>query len=559
MRNRVLVCSITVTLLLSSFAVAQSAPTPEPTFRSNAELVMIPAVVRGKSGHVSGLKKEDFVVLEDGKPRHIAVFSEVQGKAETVQHAPLPHGEFTNELIGVDSPKRLTVIAVDMINTAPLDQTIVREALLKFLSQAAPNGEPTALVAIEQHSLRLIYDFTTDPQKLAAAVKEMKSEQVRKDEPSASLENERVSISRFDPSSVQALLGWLQAKQGEEDMLQFQWRMGRFSTVEAMRQLTSWLAGIPGRKSLIWATGGLPFSESTRLFIPRDAITRQTQAMTQTPSLEALDQQADLWERLNAANIVVYPIDARRMVNTAYDVISPEFKNSPTYVNKEASQFRERDRVATFKTIADATGGTPCYNTADLVKCFFEASQDSSDYYHIGYYVDRSTKPGWHKLQVKCLRDGTHVRARRGFLYKTGDDVAARNEEMSLALYSPLQNSALPFRGRWLSQIPQEGDKRKVQFELQIPPKSVSIDENLSQIGLEIAAVAFDKKGHTAATLAQSLASRLNTDAVNEIRRGGLNYTNVIELSPGEYVVRFVVRDNATRRTGSVLVGMKVN
>ncbi|HET8668853.1 MAG TPA: VWA domain-containing protein, partial [Terriglobales bacterium] len=265
---RVLAHTFATIVLLSNITAAQ-LPVPEPTFRSNAELVMIPAVVHGKTGHTPGLKKEDFVILEDGKPRQIAVFSEVQGKAETVQHVPLPDGGFTNELIGVDSPKRLTVIAVDMINTAPLDQTVVREALIKFLSQAAPNGEPTALVAIEQHSMRVIYDFTTDPKKLAAAVTEMKSEQVRKDEPSASLENKGVNITRFEAYSVQPLLAWLQAKQGEEDMLQFQWRMGRFSTVEAMRQLTSWLAGIPGRKSLIWATGGLPFSESTRLFIPR--------------------------------------------------------------------------------------------------------------------------------------------------------------------------------------------------------------------------------------------------------------------------------------------------
>jgi VWFA-related protein len=572
-----------MTLLLSLFCLGapirmaiagpqapQGASTQSPqnalTFRSTTELVTIPAVVRGKSGHVPGLNKTDFVVLEDGKPRDIAVFEEVRGNPETVQRASVPEGEFTNVLLGTGTPKRLTVIAIDMINTAVIDQAFVRDALQKFVPRASLAGEPTALVALEPRSLRMIYDFTTDPKKLAAAVASLKAEHPRTGERSVALDNSRPpaeSLTEVGSSDAQAaraardLEAWLDGKQADEGMLQLQRRITRYATVDAINQLASWLAAVPGRKSLIWVTGGLPFTEAQRVSAPRSASGRSL-GITSSPSVEALDQQAELWEHLNAANVAVYPVDARRMVNTAYDVISPEHKNSPLYVDKQITQFEEKDRVTTFEAIAQATGGKPCYNTPDLTKCFFEASQDAGDYYQIGYYVDRSTQPGWHKLEVKCKQDGAHVRTRRGFLYHASADDAARKADIQLAIYSPLQSSALPFRGRWTGQMPSSSGKRKVGLEMRIPPDSVSIDEQLSQFSLEIAAVAFDRKGQVAASFAQSLHNRLNAGAISEIRSNGINYSNVLEVLPGEYVVRFAVRDNVTRRTGSVLTGLQV-
>jgi hypothetical protein len=47
--------------------------------------VLIPTLVTDKSGnHVSGLKKEDFTVLENGAEQKIATFEEI-----TSDHAPL--------------------------------------------------------------------------------------------------------------------------------------------------------------------------------------------------------------------------------------------------------------------------------------------------------------------------------------------------------------------------------------------------------------------------------------------------------------------------------------
>jgi hypothetical protein len=42
------------------------------------------------------------------------------------------------------------------------------------------------------------------------------------------------------------------------------------------------------------------------------------------------------------------------------------------------------------------------------------------------------------------------------------------------------------------------------------------------------------------------------------IQQSGVSYKNVIDLPPGEFLVRMVVRDNNTGRTGAVNTLLKV-
>ena len=61
-----------VAFVLSGGAYAKDKETAEVKFTSRTELVLIPAVVTDKSGaHISGLKKEDFTVLENGSERSL--------------------------------------------------------------------------------------------------------------------------------------------------------------------------------------------------------------------------------------------------------------------------------------------------------------------------------------------------------------------------------------------------------------------------------------------------------------------------------------------------------
>jgi len=146
----------------------------QATFTSRSELVLVPAVVSDKAGaHVTGLKKEEFTVLENGAEQKIATFEEVNSDpARAGRRAPTKPGEFTNEIIGDSrSMRRVTVIVFDLLNTGFPDQAYARSQLLKYLSQSLDRREPTGLYLLNIHGLHVVHDFTGDPEVLIAAVK----------------------------------------------------------------------------------------------------------------------------------------------------------------------------------------------------------------------------------------------------------------------------------------------------------------------------------------------------------------------------------------------------
>src|ERR1700689_276213 len=66
---------------------------PSPTFKTNTNLVIVNVAVKDKSGKaIEDLKKDQFTLLEDGKPQQIAVFELQRLNGETLPaiEAPAP-------------------------------------------------------------------------------------------------------------------------------------------------------------------------------------------------------------------------------------------------------------------------------------------------------------------------------------------------------------------------------------------------------------------------------------------------------------------------------------
>ena len=70
--------SLIVAFTLSSFCPAEKSQQAEtPVFTSGTDFVEVPVLVQKSGKHVSGLKKEDFVLRQDGKDQPIAFFEEL--------------------------------------------------------------------------------------------------------------------------------------------------------------------------------------------------------------------------------------------------------------------------------------------------------------------------------------------------------------------------------------------------------------------------------------------------------------------------------------------------
>jgi hypothetical protein len=320
-----------------------------------------------------------------------------------------------------------------------------------------------------------------------------------------------------------------------------------------MQQIAQALVGYPGRKSLIWVSGGFPFSvsENTMKLVPpgRESLT------------DVLPLYEHTWQLLNAAEISLYPVDVEGL-----EVVTAPSASA----HKPGRNFSrhmggiQADTQATLQTFASATGGRAYFNSNDLVKGFHEAVNDSSQYYVLGYYLDHSqTKVGWRKLLVKVKREHTEVRARNGFFVTKGttDPESRRKGDISSALLSPLDYTSLALTGQWGKTEPGKNpDQKYVSYEIHFSPSAdlinVSDDNHLA---LDIVALAFTAYGkRVGPPTDQKVDIHLRPERADVIRQQGLTFRDVLNLGKGEYSIRFVARDEFTGRVGSVAAPLKV-
>jgi len=148
----------------------------EVKFTARAELVLVPVLVADKSGnHITGLKQEDFTVLENGAEQKIATFEEITSDAHRIPHQQKPN-EFSNSVASGPSARRITLMVLDLLNTRFMDQAYARQDLLKYLTQSVDQREPTALYTLTRSGIHVIHDFTTDPRVLVAALHKVKGD-----------------------------------------------------------------------------------------------------------------------------------------------------------------------------------------------------------------------------------------------------------------------------------------------------------------------------------------------------------------------------------------------
>ena len=543
----------------SLVGIENAAPPPPPIyerryegsvkFTSRAELVLVPVVVKDKSGNfVTGLSADDFTVMENGQPQKISTFEEVRPSASPVQRPRLAPLEYTNAVTGGSSPRRMTIIALDLVNTPFLDQARAREQLLKYLAEQVDANNLTALVAIHSKGITVIQDFTGDPKALVAGLRTVQGKLHLTE--ATSLSSPRTDEIIAQAAGDSAVIAQLMEFAAPADFGSYRQGAAVATTLEAFQHIAQAFAGVPGRKSLLWATGSFPFN------------------IDDGGGLVGGSQVYALYERtmqsLASANIAVYPVDVRGLM-----VVGPP--DSSTAATSRGAMFpgpainaagrAHADTITTLEAFAAMTGGKAFYNRNDLSTSFKEASDDSGAYYMLGYYLDKkNTKAGWRKLKVKVARADVHVRARTGFFVdqSTVDPNLTRELDLAVAVQSPLDYTALPITVRW-TQAEGKGGKKKVGFEIVLPANAATIEGADNRLSLEFLAVAKTGKGESAANFGQTFQKKLTPEQAEQIRGSGITYHNVIEVSPGDYGVRFVVRDNVSGKMGSVLAPLHLN
>jgi VWFA-related protein len=551
---------ITAIFLIASTALAQTPveQSKEPaststTIVSRSELVYVPVIVTGRDGKaIKGLPKEAFIVEQDGNPQPISVFEEVANPSTSIIPTPSTPGFATNYAAPDQNARRLTIVVLDALNTPYMNQSRAREALIKYLSAALPANEPVAVLGLGRNGLRQLHGFTTNPQRLAEALQKVKlapanAENTSAGEKAASDLQSQIDSSG-DPTETSILQFFLEL---ERTVNTFNQQQAIRTTLLSLQQIAGAFEGVPGRKTMIWATAGFPFMLDDPLSFQHMG-TDMSYLYTKT------------WRSLSNSSIAVYPVDVNGLgasgMTSVASLSDASRGMSATGIRHEAPMMMGQDRSmqqqVTLRAFANATGGKAFMNTNDFSAAFREASNDSSAYYVLGYYLQGERKIGWHKLKVKVAAPHAEVRARQGFFFgqPQGDAVKQLREEFVTALGSPLDYTGVHFSTRLIALPRKPGsDKYTLQVENVIPEGAVLIDaaqNNLLHFDIAIMAVGPGDK--YAGDASNTVRANLTPESMAKIKQTGITYRDRLTLAPGEYEIRVGVRDNQTGKVGSV-------
>jgi VWFA-related protein len=554
-------------LLLSSWMLAQSgaaASDATPVFRAKSQLVLVPVIVNDRAGkHAGGLSREAFEIQENGKPREISLFEEVLPATSPAPAARPAADAFANFLGAAGNPSHFTIIVLDMINTPFLKQTEGRKHLIDFLANGLPPGEPVTLIGLTDKGITQLHSFTTDTRVLIAALKKLQGS-VSSNEVFANSDPGAPDVGSMGGMSADTADTISQFLQDAADTVNMMQQMDSTrKTLAAINQIAEAYSGDRARKTMIWATSGFPF------------LLNDPRSFTHLGS-EMVEQYQQAWRALIAANIAVYPVELTGLDSRVIDASSHNAPFSPPRRQRGnpmgtsgALAYNRPEQVQdTLRAFADATGGRPCLNSNDFKNCFAEGVEDSRSYYLLGYYLPGDDeKPGWRSLKVRVKGADLKVRAREGFYVSPPikDNVAARRQAVVTALSSSFEYTGIAMDVRSseprLEAASANASPKKVMqdFLVHIPASSLTIDAaNRNRVDLEIAAVALDHSGKDVSRFSQGVQVSFNPEMLARIQKTGVALKESLELIPGKYECRFVVRDNQSGQIGTVHLPLEV-
>jgi VWFA-related protein len=534
-------------------------------FKTTSVLIQVPVIVADKSGnHVLNLRLDDFQVLENGKEQKITTFEEVIVNKSPLAAVKLRPGEFSNLAAAQGEPPRsITVVALDTVNTPMLDQTYARKELLKYLAQNLDSSQVFGLVIITGNGLKVVQRLTSDPKELIEALNKVTGELPAMTGVGTDAQAAAVSGNIPRTSTIAALTGDPMSvlhdfvTGSDAHIAGFKQQQAIETTMQAFLGIAWSLSGLPGKKSVIWATGGMPFYLDSPDTVPGGYLSALYERTMAT---------------LNESNISIYPVDVRGLVNfmPAADPSRQSMGHPNMTANGAMTQVANRSWLnqstqQTLEDFAAMTGGKAGYNTNDISGLFKSAVDDSSSYYLLGYYLDtKNTKPGWRQLKVKFRQKDdkekqVELRSRSGFFVTnaTINPDIERKSDIDFAVLSPFDSTGLPLTVRWLG-MSADGVNKKVQFGLQLPSNALTLGpQNL--LNFDYTALAYSTKdGKKANSVGKTIQGNIPEDRVSQLQLQGLGFKNELELAPGEYTVRFVVRDDVTGRVGSVTAPITV-
>jgi VWFA-related protein len=558
---------LAVALLVT--AVSVPAQPPPATFPSKVELITVDAVVLDAQGHpVSGLKREDFILEEDGRPQEISSFEAFVAAPPAAVATP-PPALASNE---GERPRgsRAFALVLDDEGMVPRDAVEARRAVETFLGRSVRDGDEVSLATTSGDawwSARL----PEGREDLSAVIARLRG---RGAEPSLSFD----AMSDYEafwihnresgangPMMRRVINRWLEAQvcvdpvggssQQERGTRRLescpQMVRARATAVDEQRRAHSRqilatvkrsleaLAPVRGRKSLLlFSRGFLQDSEPD----PRDVVAASREA-----------------------NTAVYFINVRGLATQTGMPSVSDATSAPDPGLLGVMGFEDSTlESAGTRALADDTGGFSIVNTNDLAGGAERIAEESRVFYLLGFQAPPGKPPGeWRKIRVdvKGTVPGLKVRARRAYtLGQPSHDVPAKTDtakaarhlspDVERALDSVHEAAGIPLRAMVYVFEPRPKDTARVLVAAEFDASRLTFQgtgkARTARLDVTVAATPRD----TGKTLYAN--ERVEVRVPEGEAAAWRSFAREFDLPAGVAQARMVVRDPASDLLGAV-------
>jgi VWFA-related protein len=384
-------------------------------------VVNIDVFVRDRDGNVvTGLTEEDFRLQQDGQVRNLShfaaytqeVIAEIMQRRElrptpaiTVPSAeeaaaePTPEAEDDLAVLAARIQPVHLVLYVDNENLRPFDRNRVLTQVRGFLRELM-QPHVKVMVVSAQRSVRILQPFTENPKQVMDALRDLRTvtgarssrdtQRGRLIHDIQSVEDQRVSGNTQNISMESLALEERIRTYGEEITMELGY------TASAVREITTALAGLPGRKVFVYISSGLPMVAARDLLSWYGEIFQDRSILTALARFDRSHLYDQLASTANAQGVTFYMIDASGVSGTAG--ASAEYSRP---VDPMAANIYIINHQQPLQLMAERTGGRAVLDTNDVTDGLAELRDDLFTYYSLGYTISASGTDTVHRIKVE--------------------------------------------------------------------------------------------------------------------------------------------------------------
>jgi VWFA-related protein len=532
-----------------------AAGAPGLTLHANARLVIVDVTVTDAHGApVHHLGQSAFHLSESGREQRLLHVEEHSGASDAAVAAkaaaslpPLQHGVFTNLVAA--QPSTPTILLFDALNTPTASQGWVRRQVLNYLRTAPANTR----IAI--FGLVVLQNFTSDPARLRAAMEGVHPQaaaagNLDAEGPTEEETNIQSHLLADQPPVGPGQEGFMeQALSDFEAITQNVNEAQRATmTLRAFRQIALFLAGIPGRKNLIWFSGGFPLS----LIPPRTPTNPAGE-----PTWKA--EYHDTMDLMARERIAIYPVDAHGL----------EISGAGSSVHMEA-------QTAMYE-MAEETGGKAFMNTNGMGQAVAEVLSSGSDYYTLAYVpTDPNAHGEYRRIRIKVdPSSGYELSYRRGYYANAADIPAVAagpgggpTAGQAAAAYLAPPARQIQFFARVLPETAsailaadsprrrlEAAASRRYEIEYSTDLRNLAIKkmaDGRRQAHLEFLAMVYDAQGRVIRSDVKALRLTWTLEQLATAAQYGARYRQEISLPVDGTSLRLILHDLTNGRLGSL-------